>query len=109
MIVHVGSAPLGSYTPMKVPTMNATFELGVTRSPTFDTTDTLSTNGGPTSTAANNNASSNANGHNGSGGALNAASNAAADLSESLQYLKPATDDQTVAWSEGTRVTDLLF
>lgn len=28
---------------------------------------------------------------------------------ESLQYLKPATDDQTVAWSEGTRVTDLLF
>lgn len=31
------------------------------------------------------------------------------DTSESLQYLKPATDEQTVAWSEGTRVTDLLF
>lgn len=28
---------------------------------------------------------------------------------ESLQYLKPATDDETVAWSEGTRATDLLF
>lgn len=31
------------------------------------------------------------------------------ESSESLQYLKPATDEQTVAWSEGTRVTDLLF
>lgn len=29
--------------------------------------------------------------------------------SDSLQYLKPATDEQTVAWSEGTRATDLLF
>lgn len=28
---------------------------------------------------------------------------------DSLQYLKPATDEQTVAWSEGTRATDLLF
>lgn len=28
---------------------------------------------------------------------------------DSLQYLKPATDEQTVAWSEGTLVTDLLF
>lgn len=28
---------------------------------------------------------------------------------ESIQYLKPASDDQTVNWSQGTRVTDLLF
>ena len=28
---------------------------------------------------------------------------------ESLQYLKPASDEETVAWSEGTRATDLLF
>uniref|UniRef100_A0A182VQV7 Uncharacterized protein n=1 Tax=Anopheles minimus TaxID=112268 RepID=A0A182VQV7_9DIPT len=28
---------------------------------------------------------------------------------ESIQYLKPASDEQTVNWSQGTRVTDLLF
>lgn len=38
-----------------------------------------------------------------------AASTNGGESSESLQYLKPATDEQTVAWSEGTRVTDLLF
>lgn len=80
--ICVGSAPLGSYTPQKV-AINANFELGVTRSPTD----------GPT---------------NGDAAGTTAAAGAATGA-ESLQYLKPATDEQTVAWSEGTRVTDLLF
>ncbi|KAG4065706.1 hypothetical protein HA402_012384 [Bradysia odoriphaga] len=72
----LGSAPLGSYTPVKA-SIATSFELGVTRSqsPSVESS-AASTNG---------------------------------ESSESLQYLKPATDEQTVAWSEGTRVTDLLF
>uniref|UniRef100_A0A182XBN9 Uncharacterized protein n=1 Tax=Anopheles quadriannulatus TaxID=34691 RepID=A0A182XBN9_ANOQN len=35
--------------------------------------------------------------------------NGATGEPESIQYLKPASDEQTVNWSQGTRVTDLLF
>lgn len=73
-----GSAPLGSYTPVKA-AINTSFELGITRGPTTTPIQPLID-------------------QNGSG-----------EESNSLQYLKPATDDQTVAWSENTRVTDLLF
>lgn len=94
----LGSAPLGSYTPLKA-SLNTNFELGVTRSQTpteammngfspglaATTTPTTTSDGGVSVTTNN------------------------GDIGDSLQYLKPATDDQTVAWSEGTRVTDLLF
>lgn len=82
-----GSAPLGSYTPIKG-SLNTNFELGVTRSQTstptqFEASSNDITTAGPSTNG---------------------------DTSiDSLQYLKPATDEQTVAWSEGTLVTDLLF
>lgn len=81
---HLGSAPLGSYTPVKA-SLNTSFELGITRTATTVVTqsDSFPQNGGS----------------NGGGGGD----------TDSLQYLKPATDEQTVAWSEGTLVTDLLF
>lgn len=88
--------------------INRSFELGVTRN---------GTSIGPKSVSdgAEQNVASNG----GGGGVAAATPNGLLMLSpneqngvgdtESLQYLKPATDEQTVAWSEGTRVTDLLF
>lgn len=97
----IGSAPLGSYTPIKA-SLNTNFELGVTRSQTSapydDPMGTSATTNGTTSMAQ----------HQGNGGGSVIPANNG-DVSDSLQYLKPATDEQTVAWSEGTRVTDLLF
>ncbi|XP_041762534.1 putative mediator of RNA polymerase II transcription subunit 26 isoform X2 [Anopheles merus] len=72
---------------------------------------------------SNSNGLHSSNGHSGSpdGGAtllLNGATgaadgdalfNGATGEPESIQYLKPASDEQTVNWSQGTRVTDLLF
>lgn len=98
----LGSAPLGSYTPTKGSLATAGFELGVTKSPSPGSSVSMSPS--PTQSrqeeAAENEAL--ANGMNGG----NCSGNGDP---ESLQYLKPATDDQTVAWSEGTRATDLLF
>lgn len=105
--------------------INTHFELGVTRSPDTDdefrknsnntiaskTTTTTTTNGNSsdnetTALLKTTNASCNSNGVdyilNGSSGCNN-------DEPESLQYLKPATDDLTVAYSEGTQKTDLLY
>lgn len=121
--MSLGSAPLGSYIPMKAQ-INTHFELGVTRSPDTDDefrkhsnntiaskTTTTTTNGNSsdnetTALLKTTNASCNSNGVdyilNGSSGCNN-------DEPESLQYLKPATDDLTVAYSEGTQKTDLLY
>lgn len=82
----LGSAPLGSYTPVKG-SLHSNFELGVTRSQTSTPIPTdVSSYDVQAGTSTNSDT-----------------------LVESLQYLKPATDEQTVAWSEGTCVTDLLF
>lgn len=51
----------------------------------------------------------NGTGLNGDGGLLLLNGGADAGEPESIQYLKPASDEQTVNWSQGTRVTDLLF
>uniref|UniRef100_A0A6B2EEY9 Putative gpi-anchored adhesin-like protein pga55 n=1 Tax=Phlebotomus kandelakii TaxID=1109342 RepID=A0A6B2EEY9_9DIPT len=81
------AAPLANYTPVKGGVPSSDFELGVKRNSPVAVESPGSATGGV-------------------GGEPAAPMNG--DL-ESLQYLKPATDEQTVAWSEGTRVTDLLF
>lgn len=121
----IDSAPLGSYTPVKG-AINTNFELGVTRSsPATTTSSSNSSSKSPSPTQQEvNQADSVRNGATGGGATLSgtdAATVAAATSNggrpshngteppDSLQYLKPATDDQTVVWSEGTRATDLLF
>lgn len=73
----------------------SSFELGVTKSPSPGSSS-VSMSPSPTQ-------SKEEQGRNGDGLPVNGGD------PESLQYLKPATDDETVAWSEGTRATDLLF
>lgn len=106
MSVLLGSAPLGSYMPTKG-SLASSFELGVTKSPSPGSSSSVSMSPSPTQSKNQhhhsqeedeNEALANGNGNSSGGGDP-----------ESLQYLKPATDDQTVAWSEGTRATDLLF
>lgn len=102
LIVHflffVDSAPLGSYTPMKGSVDSSTFELGVTKSPSPGG-GSGSVSMSPSPTHANGGHRDQQQHH---------TTNGAGDP-ESLQYLKPASDEETVAWSEGTRATDLLF
>ncbi|XP_055712062.1 uncharacterized protein LOC129807068 isoform X2 [Phlebotomus papatasi] len=89
----LGLAPLGNYTPVKGGALNSDFELGVKRnSPVVES---------PGSATGGNCAGIDQQ-------PQQQQQQVNGDL-ESLQYLKPATDEQTVAWSEGTRVTDLLF
>lgn len=99
----VGSAPLGSYTPMKG-SLASSFELGVTKSPSPGGSSSVSMSPSPTLQSKED-----AEGRNTSNGTENLLNGGGAGDPESLQYLKPATDDETVAWSEGTRATDLLF
>lgn len=99
----VGSAPLGSYTPMKG-SLASNFELGVTKSPSPGG-GSSSVSMSPSPTLSKEEAQRAADGLLNGGGS---GSNGAGEP-ESLQYLTPATDEQTVAWSEGTRATDLLF
>lgn len=80
---------MGSYTPIKGSVANS-FELGVTKSPSPGSSS-VSMSPSPTQSKDEQQ--------------LQLARNDP----ESLQYLKPATDDETVAWSEGTSATDLLF
>ncbi|GAB0088909.1 hypothetical protein DMENIID0001_033730 [Sergentomyia squamirostris] len=84
----LGLAPLANYTPVKGVHNTADFELGVKRNSPVVESPGSATSGGSDQ--------------------LQHQQQINGDL-ESLQYLKPATDEQTVAWSEGTRVTDLLF
>ncbi|XP_039438843.1 uncharacterized protein LOC120420007 isoform X1 [Culex pipiens pallens] len=112
----LGSAPFASYTPVKA-AIDTTFELGVTRTPSPSSSASSTSNEHhPAQPLAN-------------GGGTNGISqppprfNGVVDGAtlngqqqqqdggepESIQYLKPASDEQTVNWSQGTRVTDLLF
>lgn len=112
----LGSAPFASYTPVKA-AIDTTFELGVTRTPSPSSSASSTSNEHhPAQPLAN-------------GGGTNGISqspprfNGVVDGTtlngqqqqqdggepESIQYLKPASDEQTVNWSQGTRVTDLLF
>ncbi|XP_055907090.1 probable serine/threonine-protein kinase DDB_G0282963 [Eupeodes corollae] len=81
--LSLGSAPLGSYTPITAKTENM-FQLGVTREPSSQLvkTDDANSNEKPP-----------------------------ADFygESSLEYLKPASDDLTIAYSEGSLKTDLLY
>lgn len=93
LLFLAGLAPLGNYTPVKGGALNSDFELGVKRnSPVVES---------PGSATGGNCAGIDQQ-------PQQQQQQVNGDL-ESLQYLKPATDEQTVAWSEGTRVTDLLF
>ncbi|XP_059619416.1 uncharacterized protein LOC132263607 isoform X2 [Phlebotomus argentipes] len=93
----LGLAPLANYTPVKGCAMNSDFELGVRRnSPVVESPE--SATGGGNCVGAEHQSQQQQQQQQQINGDL-----------ESLQYLKPATDEQTVAWSEGTRVTDLLF
>ncbi|XP_069966459.1 uncharacterized protein [Bactrocera oleae] len=105
------SAPLGFYTPVKAP-IESLFQLGVTRAPNgnghhaFNNTSTPTTNGG---TTVNNTATQNGQSNgvsNSNGGGVDADDT---EESESLQYIKPANDDLTIAYSEGAQKTDLLY
>lgn len=87
---------MGSYTPMKGSVVN-NFELGVTKSPSPGGSSSVSMSPSPTLSKEEQQARSRGD------SLLNGGD------PESLQYLKPATDDETVAWSEGTSATDLLF
>lgn len=89
----LGSAPLGSYTPMKG-SVASNFELGVTKSPSPGSSS-VSMSPSPTQSKEEQ--------------ARNGDNSLNGGDPESLQYLKPASDEETVAWSEGTRATDMLF
>jgi hypothetical protein len=85
--VPLGSAPFANYTPTKGSSASASFELGVTKAPSpstasSDSTDSIEDQPENIQKCVN---------------------------GENSEYLKPASDDQTVMWSEGTRATDLLF
>ncbi|XP_017478452.1 PREDICTED: protein still life, isoforms C/SIF type 2-like [Rhagoletis zephyria] len=113
------SAPLGFYTPVKAPIDNL-FQLGVTRAPNgnghhaYNKTSTPTTNG---TTATQNGQSNgggggggvNSNGSNNGGGNSEGGADEGEETAESLQYIKPANDDLTIAYSEGTQKTDLLY
>lgn len=104
---------------MKAPIDNL-FQLGVTRAPngsnghhTYNantsTPTTATTNGNAAlnkSTPAKQNGQSN-------GGCSNGGSSGGStddnEEPESLQYIKPANDDLTIAYSEGAQKTDLLY
>lgn len=90
-----GTTPFASYTPTSI---NSSFELGITRTPSPLVNNITSSSSSSKSTNGN---------VNGTSTGLNDEQNN--ENGDSLQYLKPATDEQTVAWSEGTRATDLLF
>uniref|UniRef100_A0A1I8P6A6 Uncharacterized protein n=1 Tax=Stomoxys calcitrans TaxID=35570 RepID=A0A1I8P6A6_STOCA len=101
---NCGSAPLGFYTPMKAP-IDKLFQLGVTRAPSLEPT----TNGGSSNLLIN--------GMGSSGGSIVCISkglieddDSGEQEPESLQYIKPADDDDlNMAYSEGTQKTDLLY
>ncbi|KAI8117756.1 hypothetical protein CVS40_10429 [Lucilia cuprina] len=124
----LGSAPLGFYTPLKAP-IDRLFQLGVTRAPS------LLSNDSPTEPNA---AASAANGRlfngicDGDGSLMALGGNGSIvgisdglitddmivkksktetdEEPESLQYIKPADDDDlNMAYSEGTQKTDLLY
>nr|XP_029736459.1 homeobox protein OTX1-like [Aedes albopictus] len=131
-----GSAPFASYTPVKA-AIDTTFELGVTRTPSPSSTasSTCSSNEQHQQHHPqqqhqvhhhphHQNPHQHSNGHqqhhhqqqhqgriNGdaSAGGLLLLNGDSSGEPESIQYLKPASDEQTVNWSQGTRVTDLLF
>lgn len=119
----LGSAPFASYTPVKA-AIDTTFELGVTRTPS-PSSSSSSSSGSNEQPAQQQTLTNGTNGigqqqqqqHqqqqrlNGMESALNGAGGQQPEQGEpeSIQYLKPASDEQTVNWSQGTRVTDLLF
>lgn len=122
----LGSAPFASYTPVKA-AIDTTFELGVTRTPSPSSSSSSSGSSSINGASNNNNNEQPAhqqqplNGTNGqqqqqrlNGSESTVNGGAGGQLQEqgepeSIQYLKPASDEQTVNWSQGTRVTDLLF
>ncbi|XP_054728780.1 uncharacterized protein LOC129237850 isoform X1 [Anastrepha obliqua] len=113
----LGSAPLGFYTPVKAPIDNH-FQLGVTRAPNglahhaYNNTSTPTTNGTTNTNTATQNGQTNGGGGCGSsngGGSSSGVDIGDGEESESLQYIKPANDDLTIAYSEGTQKTDLLY
>lgn len=117
--------PLGNYQPIKATIFNTNFELGVTRAhlptavkyqaplPPPRTHSQNSKHSPPNGTSAEKLITSTPpdNHHQQlitiDGTSANAPTLPNGVDSESLQYLKPASDDQTVAWSEGA--SDLLF
>ncbi|KAL1376238.1 hypothetical protein pipiens_004460, partial [Culex pipiens pipiens] len=110
----LGSAPFASYTPVKA-AIDTTFELGVTRTPSPSSSASSTSNEHhPAQPLANgggtNGISQPPPRFNGvvDGATLNGQQQEGGEP-ESIQYLKPASDEQTVNWSQGTRVTDLLF
>lgn len=83
-IIFLGTAPFANYTPSKASSAN--FELGVSRttpSPSATSLDSNESNEAPPTM-------------NGDANSLD-------------QYLKPASGDEVVHYSEETRATDLLF
>lgn len=115
----LGSAPFASYTPVKA-AIDTTFELGVTRTPSPSSSSSSSSGSSINGGANNEQPAAPLNGTNGIGQQqqqrLNGSESTNGQLQqqeqaepESIQYLKPASDEQTVNWSQGTRVTDLLF
>ncbi|XP_036339326.1 uncharacterized protein LOC118748764 isoform X2 [Rhagoletis pomonella] len=113
----LGSAPLGFYTPVKAPIDNL-FQLGVTRAPNgnghhaYNKTSTPTTNGTTATQNGQSNGgggSGNSNGSNNGGGNSEGGADEGEETAESLQYIKPANDDLTIAYSEGTQKTDLLY
>lgn len=137
-VLILGSAPFASYTPVKA-AIDTNFELGVTRTPSPSSTASSSTASSTCSSNSSNATAPNndhhqqqqsqhhnhSNGHhhhhlhqqqqqqqqriNGTDGSGLLLLNGEMGEPESIQYLKPASDEQTVNWSQGTRVTDLLF
>lgn len=130
--LHTASVPLGSYTPIKATIFNSNYELGITRTTTPPST-TISSPAPvkyqappppppPRSKHSTLTNGTSTNGiskrppppqppshlspaidqlHKDTNGTTNGMD------TDSLQYLKPASDEQTVAWSEGA--SDLLF
>lgn len=88
----ISSVPLGNYVPLKAATFTNNFELGVTRTYSPNTSATSNISICDASNTANLNVTNGPTSPNGS---------------DNMQYIKPATDEQIVAWSEG--VSDLLF
>lgn len=96
-VPSIGSVPLGNYTPMKAATFT-NFELGVTPS---SSASTLSLSA---------DSAAGINGNNGPEAKTNAKdvpTSINVNGGESTEYLKPATDEEIVVYSEG--VSDLLF
>ncbi|XP_026474518.1 uncharacterized protein LOC113378200 [Ctenocephalides felis] len=97
----IGSVNLASYTPVKsgLHTSGSTFELGVTRtSPTV----TDGGGGGPKGDSASINSPNSP-----TSTATVLSIEGAEEMGEGC--LRPASDDQTVAWSQEQDATDLLF